>query len=93
MVARVYSHMPDSTPEPDDPPIGEETANKIYADHRNFFKVEKWTKDGSKIDSMIFAGNDLGRARAVFEGEIKRRPRIRLTIRRRTQIIDQWPRK
>ena len=38
-----------------------------YADDRNFYKVEKWTKDGTKVDSLVYAGNSLGRARSVFE--------------------------
>jgi hypothetical protein len=28
----------------------EETDEPLIADVRNFYKVEKWTKDGSKID-------------------------------------------
>ena len=30
----------------------EETHNPLYAD-RNFYKVEKWTKDGTKIDHAM----------------------------------------
>jgi hypothetical protein len=33
----------------------------------------------------------LDKARAIFEAEVKRRPRIRLTIRQRTQVLQQWP--
>jgi thiamine monophosphate kinase len=44
-------------------------------------KVEKWTRDGTKVDSLLYAGNSLGRARAVFESAIKHRPWIRLTLR------------
>ena len=58
---------------------------------RNFYKVEKWTRDGTKVASLLYAGNSLGRARAVFESAIKHRPRIRLTIRQRTRVLDQWP--
>jgi hypothetical protein len=57
----------------------------------HFPKVEKWTRDGTKVDSLLYAGNSLGRARAEFEHAIKHRPRIRLTISRRTEIIEQWP--
>jgi hypothetical protein len=24
-------------------------------DHHNFYKVEKWTKDGTKVDHMLYA--------------------------------------
>jgi hypothetical protein len=27
-----------------------ETDNPLLADDRNFYKVEKWTKDGTKVD-------------------------------------------
>jgi len=53
--------------------------------------VEKWTRDGTKVDSLLYAGNSLGRARSVFEHAIKHRPRIRLTIRQQTRVLDQWP--
>jgi hypothetical protein len=53
--------------------------------------VEKWTKDGTKVDRMPYAGNNLDKAREVFTAAIKHRPRIRLTIRQRAQVLDQWP--
>jgi hypothetical protein len=69
----------------------EETKEPLPADHHNFYKVEKWTKDGTKVDRMLYAGNDLGRAQSVFEAAIKHRPRIRLTIRQRMRVLKQWP--
>jgi hypothetical protein len=39
---------------------------RFYADHRNFYKVEKWTKDGTKVDRLLYAGSNLERARDVF---------------------------
>jgi hypothetical protein len=78
-------------PKPDDPAVHEETDEPLIADDRNYYKVEKWTKDGSKVDRMLYAGNSLGRARSAFERAIKHRPRIRLTIRQRARVIDQWP--
>jgi hypothetical protein len=62
----------------------DETDEPLYADHRNFYKVEKWTKDGSKIERMLYAGNNLDKARQLFAEAINHRPRIRLTIRQRT---------
>jgi hypothetical protein len=81
--------MPD--PKPDDADFHEETTDPLVADVRNFYKVEKWTRDGTKVDSLLYAGNSLGRARSVFEQAIKYRPRIRLTIRQQTRVLDQWP--
>jgi hypothetical protein len=80
-------------PKPDDVAVHEQTDSPTHADDRNFYKVEKWTRDGTKVDSLLYAGNSLGRARAVFEGAIQHRPRIRLTIRQRTRLIQQWPQK
>ena len=31
----------------------EETDDPLYADDRNFYKLEKWTKDGSKVDRLL----------------------------------------
>jgi hypothetical protein len=69
----------------------EETLNPLKADDRNFYKVEKWTKDGTKVDRMLYAGSNLDKAREVFAAAIKHRPRIRLTIRQRTHVLEQWP--
>jgi hypothetical protein len=69
----------------------EETDDPLKADMREFYKVEKWTKDGTKVDRMLWAGSSLDKAREVFESAIKHRPRIRLTIRQRTRVLQQWP--
>ena len=69
----------------------EETNDPLIADHRNFYKVEKWTKDGSKVDHILYAGSSLDKAREVFAEAIYHRPRIRLTIRQRTRVLEQWP--
>jgi hypothetical protein len=44
----------------------EETDNPLRADDRNFYKVEKWTKDGTKIEHLLYAGNNLEKARKLF---------------------------
>jgi hypothetical protein len=69
----------------------EETDNPLLADEYNFYKVEKWTKDGTKVDRMLYAGSNLGKAKDIFAEAIKHRPRIRLTIRQRTRVLEQWP--
>jgi hypothetical protein len=61
----------------------------VYADRRNFYKVEKWSRDGLRVELMLYAGNSLGRARAIFESTIRRRPLIRLTIRERMRVLDE----
>jgi hypothetical protein len=69
----------------------EETDEPLIADHRNFYKVEKWTKDGSKVDRMLYAGNNLEKAKEIFAEAVKHRPRIKLTIRQRTRVLQRWP--
>jgi hypothetical protein len=70
----------------------EETDNPLYADERNFYKVERWSKDDQQIEAMLYAGNNLHKALDVFAKAMKHRPRIRLTIRQRTRVLQQWPR-
>ena len=69
----------------------QETDNAVEADLRNFYKVEKWTKDGTTLDSLLYAGNNLDKARDVFAKAVKHRPQIRLTIWQRTRVLQQWP--
>jgi hypothetical protein len=54
----------------------DETDEQPIADHRNFYKVEKWSKDDQRIERMLWAGNSLDKAREIFNAEVKRRPRI-----------------
>jgi hypothetical protein len=41
---------------------------------------------------MLYAGNNLEKARRIFERTTKQRPRIRLTMRQRMRVLDEWPR-
>ena len=88
--------MPDPPPKYDPTGVSthqsaEETNDPLIADACNFYKVEKWTKDRSKVEHMLYAGRSLDKAREVFAEAIYHRPRIRLTIRQRTQVLEQWP--
>jgi hypothetical protein len=62
----------------------EETDDPIHADRRNFYKVE------SVVD-LVFAGTRLDKAKRIFDRMTKRRPRIKLTLRQRTRVLQQWP--
>jgi hypothetical protein len=68
-----------------------ETDNPFQADELNFYKIEEWTRDGSKVDCLLYAGSNLDKARKIFFGAISHRPRIRLTIRQRTVVLERWP--
>jgi hypothetical protein len=74
--------MSDSITGNGDIPVHEETDNPTHADDRNFYKVEKWTRDGTKVDGPLYAGNGLDKARDVFAKAIRHRPPINLTIGR-----------
>jgi hypothetical protein len=41
----------------------EQTDDPLYADDRNFYKVEAWSRDGMRIDALLYAGNNLDKAR------------------------------
>ncbi len=43
----------------------EETTDPLVADARNFYKVEQWTRDGTKVDSLLYAGKSW-QGRSVF---------------------------
>jgi hypothetical protein len=50
----------------------EETTEPQIADHRNYYKVEEWTKDG-RVERMLYAGSNLDYARMIFDRAIKHR--------------------
>jgi hypothetical protein len=45
----------------------EETDEPLIADHRNFCKVEKWSRDGERVVELLFAGSSLDKAKRVFD--------------------------
>ena len=47
------------------------------------------TKEGSRVDRMLYAGNNLDKARAISAATIKHRPRVQLTIRQRSRVLQQ----
>ena len=69
----------------------EQTDDPHRADQRNFYKVEKWSRDGLHIEAMLYAGSNLNRAQAIFINLVKYWPGIRLTIRQRTRVLQEWP--
>jgi hypothetical protein len=69
----------------------EETDDPTHADRRNYYKVEKWTRDGQRIAELVFGGSSLHKARRVFDRMTRRWPRIRLTIRQLTRVLAEWP--
>ena len=43
------------------------------------------------LDALLYAGNGLDKAREIFVTTVKHRPSVRLTIRQRTLVLQQWP--
>ena len=74
-------------------PDFEETDDPHYADRRNFYKVEKWSRDGLRVELMLYAGSSLDKARRIFGRATKHRRRVRLTIRQRMRVLEEWPRR
>jgi hypothetical protein len=73
------------------PGTDEETASLLYADARNFYKVELWTDNEQRVTDLLYAGNNLDKARDVFASAIRKRPRGHYTIRQRIRVVDKWP--
>jgi hypothetical protein len=67
----------------------EETHDPLYADDRMFYKVEQWSRDGMRVERLLYAGNSLAKAEDIFARAIRHRRRIRLTIRQRTRVLQQ----
>ena len=67
--------MPDPPPKYDPTGVNkhqpvEETHDPVIADDRNFYKVEKWTKDG-RVQRMLYAHSSLDKAHELSAAAIK----------------------
>jgi hypothetical protein len=54
------------------------------------FKRHEQGESTGEANRLLYAVNSLSKAR-VLRKPVKHRPRIRLTIRQRTRLLDQWP--
>ena len=54
----------------------EETDDPGYADQRNFYKVEKWSWDGQRVNEMLFAGSSFAKAQAYFRAAYSEETKI-----------------
>ena len=55
-----------------------------------FYKVEQWSRDGMHVERLLYAGNSLAKAEDSFARAVRHRPRIRLTLRQRTRVLQQY---
>jgi hypothetical protein len=60
------------TLDPDDAAIYEETSYPLFADDRNYDGVEKWTKDATKVDRLLY--ERLAAPREVVDVLFKEQP-------------------
>jgi hypothetical protein len=68
----------------------EEAADPLHADRRNFYKVEKWSGHCQHIE-VLFAGNNLDKAKRLFEQLIAKRSRSRLRSGGELGSLGEWP--
>jgi hypothetical protein len=53
----------------------EDTDDPLNAERRNFYKVEKWSRDGMRVVELLFGGTNLDKARRIFERTAEHQPR------------------
>jgi hypothetical protein len=68
----------------------DEADDPLLADENNFYKVEKWSADGERVEMLLFAGRDFNKARSIFASFINKHPEARLRIRQRTRVLAEW---
>jgi len=49
------------------------------------------SSSGPNVERLIWAGNSIDKAREIFDDEVSRGPRLRMTIRQRTRVLQRWP--
>ena len=59
---------------------------------RDIFRAS-WSRDGQRVVEFLFAGSSLDKAKRIFDRWAKHRPSIRMTIRQRTRVLNEWPRR
>ena len=68
-----------------------ETTDPDGADRRRFCKVEKLDTSELHVEALLYASNDLSKARAIFAAWKARRPRGRYTLRQNIRVLGRWP--
>jgi hypothetical protein len=68
-----------------------ETDNPDEADRRCYYKVERWDVAKLRVEVLLYASNDLSKARAIFVAWKRRRPRCRYTLRQGIRVLERWP--
>ena len=62
-----------------------------FAEPAEVATLVRLSRDGMRIDALLYAGNNLRKAQEIFVTTVRHRSDIRLTIRQRTRVLQQWP--
>jgi hypothetical protein len=54
-------------------------------------KLSRNRSGAGSNNRLLFAGSSLDKGRRIFDRMTRHRPRIRLTIRQWTSVLEQWP--
>ena len=68
-----------------------ETDDPDIADARHYYKVEKWDAAEQHVEALLYASNDLSKAKAMFAAWKEARPRGRYLLRQNIRVLERWP--
>ena len=70
--------------------MDEETDEPLIADHRNFYKVEKWSRDGERVVELLFAGSSKVRPRHMKKRANRSHAALSQKWRRHCRHAECW---
>jgi hypothetical protein len=71
--------------------VYQETNDPDEADRQRFYKVERWDSAEQYVVELLYASNDLSKAKAMFAAWKDGRPRGRYTLRQGIRVLNRWP--
>jgi hypothetical protein len=69
----------------------QETNDPDEADRRRYYKVEKWDAAEQHVEALLYASNDLSKAKAMFAAWKEARPRERYLLRQNITVLARCP--
>jgi hypothetical protein len=54
------------------------------------FAVEQWSDDDSRIEETLAQCRNVAMARAAFQAAVEQRPKSRIYLRQRTQVLEKY---
>jgi hypothetical protein len=68
-----------------------ETDDPDEADRRGYYKVEKWDAAEQHVEALLYASNDLSKAKAMFAAWKEARPMGPYLLRQNIRVLERWP--